>query len=236
MGRTPDLKRKRPISNSNSPSLTDSERVLYDLIKSKQDMGIWTRDMKRETNLQDHVVTKSLKSLQAKKLIKEVVNVQNKLKKHYLAVEFEPSKELTGGAWYVEGNLDTEFIKQLKELCSRHVFKMKVATTDGITESIRRSGVINVECTTQQIAEILRVLVLDNDIMEVRSTEVGEFASIPLGTVCYKCSGKGGPTGVSKTGAMVSIPCGVCPRISECTPDGIISPRTCLYFTKWLDF
>lgn len=31
-----------------------------------------------------------------------------------MAVVFEPSKELTGGAWYVEGNLDTEFIKILK--------------------------------------------------------------------------------------------------------------------------
>ncbi|XP_043699183.1 DNA-directed RNA polymerase III subunit RPC6-like [Telopea speciosissima] len=239
MVRTPDtsLKRRRPDPNSTSQSLTDSDRILYDLIKSKQDMGIWIGDMKREKKLPDHVVKKSLKSLQGKKLIKEVVSVQNKGKKYYMAVEFEPSKELTGGAWYVEGNLDTDFIKLLKELCLRHVFKMKVATTEGISESIRRSGVIKVECTTQQIAEILRVLVLDNEIMELRSTEMGEFASIPLGTVCYKSSGKGAPVGgVSKTGAMASIPCGVCPRITECTPDGIISPRTCVYFTKWLDF
>ncbi|XP_042487062.1 DNA-directed RNA polymerase III subunit rpc6-like [Macadamia integrifolia] len=240
MGRTPDnlsLKRRRPDPNSTSPSLNDSERVLYDLIKSKQDMGIWIGDMKRETKLQDALVKKSLKSLQGKKLIKEVVSIQNKGKKHYMAVEFEPSKELTGGAWYVEGNLDTDYIKLLKELCLRHVSKMKVVTTEGITESIRRSGVIKVECTTQQIAEILRVLVLDNEIMELRSTAMGEFASIPVGTVCYKCSAKGAPAGgVSKTGAMASIPCGVCPRITECTPDGLISPRTCVYFTKWLDF
>nr|DAD21852.1 TPA_asm: hypothetical protein HUJ06_023315 [Nelumbo nucifera] len=238
MGRTPDtsLKRKRPDPKSTSQTLSDAERVLYNLIRSKEDMGIWTRDMKRETNLQDNVVTKSLKSLLAKNLIKEVVNIQNKGKKHYMAVEFEPSKELTGGAWYVDGNLDTEFIKILKDQCLKHIYKLKVATIEMISESIRRSGLCKVECTTQQISEIVRALVLDNDVMEVRSTETGDFASIPLGTVCYRCSSKIGPGGTSKVGAMASIPCGVCPRINECTPDGIISPRTCVYFNKWLDF
>ncbi|KAI3835954.1 hypothetical protein MKW92_026982 [Papaver armeniacum] len=40
----------------------------------------------------------------------------------------------------------------------------------------------------------------------------------------------------SKNRALASIPCGVCPRLNECTPDGIISPTTCVYFKKWLDF
>ncbi|KAK9282003.1 hypothetical protein L1049_004914 [Liquidambar formosana] len=231
------LKRKRPDSNSLSQSLTEHERVLYDLIRSKQDMGIWTRDMKRETNLPDNVVTKSLKVLQAKKLIKEVVNIQNKGRKHFMAVEFEPSKELTGGAWYVEGNLDIEFIKFLKELCLKQIYMMKVATVEGVSDAIKRTGAFKVECTTQQIAEIVKALVLDNEILEVRSTGSGEFSSIPIGAVCYRCTSRGGLGGGGpKIGAMASIPCGVCPRISQCTPDGIISPRTCVYFAKWLDF
>ena len=111
---TLSLKRKRP--EPNALALTP-ENVLLNLIKGKGDMGIWKADMKRETNLSEPVVTKALKALQGRNLIKEVVNIQNKGRKHYMAAEFEPSKELTGGAWYTEGNLDKDFINILKKSC-----------------------------------------------------------------------------------------------------------------------
>lgn len=52
-------------------------------------------------NIPDNITSKFFKSLQAKMLIKEVVNIQGNGRKHFIAVEFEPSKEITGGAWYV---------------------------------------------------------------------------------------------------------------------------------------
>ncbi|OVA19488.1 RNA polymerase Rpc34 [Macleaya cordata] len=236
MGRVPDnsaLKRKRVDSKATTQKLSDPERRLYDLIRSKEDMGIWKGDMKWETKLLEPFVTKSLKSLKDKRLIKEVVNIHKKGKKYFMAVEFEPSMELTGGAWYVEGKLDTEFIQILKEQCMKHIYKLKVATVEGITESIRKSGLFKVECTIKQIAEIVQTLVLDNEVVKISSTGTGDFTHIPVGTECYRCSNKGG---VPRTGAMASIPCGVCPRINDCTPDGIISPTTCVYYKKWLDF
>ncbi|KAM3747826.1 hypothetical protein ACB098_05G064300 [Castanea mollissima] len=228
------LKRKQPDSKSPIESLTEHERILYNLIRSKQDMAIWTRDMKRETNIPDNVLNKSLKSLQAKKLIKEVVTIQNKGRKHYIATEFEPSKEITGGAWYVEGSLDTEFINFLKKHCVKIIYEQKIVTLEEILDTIRRSRAFNVEFTTQQIEEIVNALVLDNEILEVKSTGMGEFNSIPIGKVCYRCASKAGLKAEPKIGAMASIPCGVCPQISLCTPDGIISPTTCVYYTKWL--
>ncbi|KAL9338548.1 hypothetical protein Peur_067563 [Populus x canadensis] len=230
------LKRKRPEVNSPAQSLTEHERLLYDVIRSKQDIGIWTRDMKKEAKLPDNVVNKSLKALQVKKLIKEVVNIQNKGRKHFMATEFEPSKEISGGAWYLEGSLDTEFIESLKQLCKRQIERRGVATLEEVTDSINSYPAFNVDVTKQQIEEILRTLILDNVIMEVKSNGMGEFASIPFGEVCYKYISKAGLGGEPKAGALASIPCGVCPRISQCTPDGIISPKTCVYYQKWLDF
>ncbi|XP_057967936.1 probable DNA-directed RNA polymerase III subunit rpc6 isoform X1 [Malania oleifera] len=230
------LKRKRQESNAPSQTLSNDERRLYDVIRSKKDMGIWTRDLKRETQFPDSVVTKSLRSLQTKKLIKEVVNIQNKARKHYMAAEFEPSAEIVGGAWYVDGKLDTDFIKILRDLCYKHIQKLKLATLEDISNSIKRSGVFKAECTMQQIAEIVNVLVLENEITEEKSTGYGDFERIPIGTRCYRCTRKGGPAGEAMLGAMASIPCGVCPQISMCTPDGIISPITCAYYDKWLDF
>ncbi|MCD7463556.1 hypothetical protein HAX54_050855 [Datura stramonium] len=63
-----------------------------------------------------------------------------------------------------------------------------------------------VECTSQQVAEILN--------------SMGDA----LGT------------GPKTIGPMASIPHDACPRTSLSTPDGIISPQTCVYYTKWLNF
>ncbi|KAL7582147.1 hypothetical protein Lser_V15G46191 [Lactuca serriola] len=75
-------------------------------------------------------------------------------------------------------------------------------------------------------------MVLDNMIIDVNSTGLGEYHSIPIGNLCYRCpSGGDLDQGLRRTEAMVSIPYGVCPRIRECTPDGLISPTTCVYYT-----
>ncbi|KAK3219409.1 hypothetical protein Dsin_013379 [Dipteronia sinensis] len=229
-------KRKRSDAKSPVNSLTDHERILYNLIRSKQDMGIWSRDMKQETNLPDTIVNKSLKSLQTKNLIKEVVNIHSKGRKHFMAAEFEPSKELSGGAWYADGKLDMDFIKIVRKQCVKHIVRLKVATFEGISDALKRSGIFKEDLTKQQIEEILRAMVLDKEIMELKSNGSGVFNNIPVGKVCYKCVKEGGSVSEPRIGAFASIPCGVCPQISLCTPDGIISPKTCVYYTKWLEF
>ncbi|KAF7123384.1 hypothetical protein RHSIM_Rhsim12G0192200 [Rhododendron simsii] len=141
-------------------------------------------------------------------------------------------KEVTCGLWYADGDLDIECIRVLGDSCLRLIKKMKVATTERISEFITRNKITN-DCTSQQIEEILSSMVLDNEIIEVKSTGLGEYHSIPIGTECCRAaSGMGG----ARIGAMGSIPCRVCSRINQCTPDGIISPNTCVYYEKWLNF
>ncbi|KAF2323245.1 hypothetical protein GH714_034323 [Hevea brasiliensis] len=189
MSRLHGQKRKQTDSNSPAQSLTEHERVLYNVIRSKQDMG---QEFDKRGGKHP-------------KQGEEALHGNG----------FEPSKEITGGAWYVDGNLDTEFIQILKEQCTKQIYKLKVATLEGVTDSIRRSGVLNVELTKQQIEEIVKALVLDDEIIEVKSNGMGEFASIPVGKICYKCIRKGSIGGEPKTGAMASIPCGVCPRMRQ---------------------
>ncbi|KAL7191419.1 hypothetical protein ACSBR2_023486 [Camellia fascicularis] len=209
---SPSLKRKRPEPNTHAQS---PESVLLNLIKSKGDMGIWKGDMKRETNLPEPVVNKALKTLQGKALIKEVVNIKSKGRKHFMAAEFEPSKELTGGAWYVEGKLDQEFIAVLKDSCSKIIRKLKVVTAEGISDFIKRNKITTIECKTHQIEEILKSMVLDNEIFEVKSTGLGEYHSIPIGTACYRSSTGMGLGQGPKIGAMASIPCGTSLSLSR---------------------
>lgn len=153
-----------------------------------------------------------------------------------MGAEFEPSKELTGGEWYADGKLNQVLIEFLKDTCKKIVGKLKVATAKGVHEFFVKCKVFKQEVSGQQIAQILKSMVLDNVILEVKSNGLAEYHSIPVGEICYRCAPGGGLGEASKTGAMVSIPCGVCPRINICTPDGVISPTTCVYYTKWLDF
>ncbi|XP_020574967.1 DNA-directed RNA polymerase III subunit RPC6 [Phalaenopsis equestris] len=226
MNGTAKLPQKRKL-----PPLPENEKKLHDLIWSKQSLGIWTADMKKQTGLANNAVTKALKSLQSKNLIKDVVNVHNKARKFFMAVEFEPSKEISGGTWYSDGTLDLEFIRILREQCRMHVERLKIASVENVWKCVRDSGIFKTECSLQQIQEILVAMYLDKEIEELISSGVGEFSNIQAGKKCYRSlRGRGGP----KAGGLSSVPCGVCPRINECSPDGIISPKTCVYYQKWL--
>ncbi|KAI9115381.1 hypothetical protein K1719_013700 [Acacia pycnantha] len=236
-GSFPSNKRKRPddVPSSSSVSLSDADR-LYNVIRSTQDTGIWRQNLKRDTGLPENAVKKAIDSLLAKKLIKEVVNCQNKTKKYYMASEFEPSEEITGGYWHTDGKLDEGFINTLKSVCQKQISLQKIATVDEILDWITKKKILSVEITSHRIEEILRLLVLGDEIIQKTSTGFGDSASVPEGSVYYQYKNKSGTKGETKIHGMASIPCGTCPRVSSCTPDGIISPRTCGYYQKWLDF
>lgn len=231
-GGTLGLKRRHPGSDGSSNELNADERNVYNLIKSKGDMGIWKGDIRKELNITNSkIVDNCTKSLQLKQMIKEVPNVQAKGKKRLMAMEFEPSKELTGGVWYQDGMLDEELIKILKKFCLIRLNRLKIATADGMRHEIKKERVCNVELTIEQVKEILENLVLEKEITRVKSNGMGELASFPINAVCYKLKSQR-----EKVGAFSLIPCGVCPRINHCAPDGIISPVTCVYYNKWLEF
>ena len=63
--------------------------------------GIWTRDLKSRTNLQQAQITKVLKQLETRRLVKSIRPVSEPSKKFYISFDIEPSTEITGGAWWV---------------------------------------------------------------------------------------------------------------------------------------
>ncbi|KAF6146419.1 hypothetical protein GIB67_024068 [Kingdonia uniflora] len=142
--RMPRAPAKRVDSKTSSDGLTDPDRALLELVRSKKDMGIMRG-------------------------------------KCYMAVEFQPSVELTGGAFYNDGKLDAELINHLKKLCLKIITKMKVATLENIVGSVNKYGLVKFEITLKQIQEIVGTLILDKDVEELKSSETGDFADIPRG-------------------------------------------------------
>ncbi|XP_060171068.1 uncharacterized protein LOC132602065 [Lycium barbarum] len=205
--------------------LGDVEIKVLSVVKGKKNIGICAADVKKEINLPPPIVKKALELLEIKKKIKLVVNNQNKRKKHYMAVEFKPSEE----AWWA----NKEYVAALVQICLKVLDKLKVATMKGISTFIKEHKLIEkhelADCTDERVAQTLEYMVLNHVIKEVESTGLAEYHSIPVGSVCYLIA-----RGPKTIGNMASIPCSACPRISKCTPNGIISPKTCVFYTRWL--
>ena len=85
----------------------------------------------------------------------------------------------------------------------KYIFQQTVATVDQILEWIQKKDVFSVDFTPHQIEEILRAMVLDDQIVEMKSTGFGEFSSVPVGKVCYRCKHKSGCKVEPKVGGLL---------------------------------
>lgn len=101
--------------------LNDDARLVYNTIRSAGNNGIWTKDLKKKTNLHTIVLNRTLKSLEQKQEIKAVKHVKYPTRKIYMLFNLSPSSEVTGGAWYTDQELDTDFIDSLKAACLKYI-------------------------------------------------------------------------------------------------------------------
>lgn len=101
--------------------LTDEARLVYNAIRAAGNEGIWTRELKKKTGLHTIVLNRTLKLLEQKQEIKSVKHVKFPTRKIYMLFDITPSSEVTGGAWYTDQELDTEFIDSLKTACLKYI-------------------------------------------------------------------------------------------------------------------
>ncbi|OEL32089.1 hypothetical protein BAE44_0006893 [Dichanthelium oligosanthes] len=209
-------------------NLQPKPREVYRLVFASGSSGMTVKDLCAATGLSSAAASGQARPLVRLGVLKEVPDVRNPRRKLYMATEFRPSDEVSGGTWYHDGRVDADAIAAARRRCLAQVKRLGAATADMILEGIKRDEP-RAAYARDKIADILRTMVLDKLLEEVRSTGEGEFAAVRKGTMCYREAGKEQPGGM-----MEGIPCGVCPRIDECTPEGVISPGTCVYYQKWL--
>lgn len=106
--------------------------------------GIWTRDIKVSSSIPQQSLTKALKLLEQRMLIKSIRSVVSKSKKLYVLFDVEPAKEITGGPWYSDQEFDHEFVAALGEYIYRVVEAQNMVDLDTIAKEIKRSGICKV--------------------------------------------------------------------------------------------
>ncbi|KAJ3537369.1 hypothetical protein NMY22_g5611 [Coprinellus aureogranulatus] len=146
--------------------------------------GIWTKHLKAKTNLHQTVIDRCLKTLIQKRLIKRVPSVQHPTRKIYMLEGLEPSVALTGGPWYTDNELDTEFIQHLMDACYKFIYDMsfpkrrdapegalypisnqpEYPSAQSIRNSLRKARLTETDLSVEHVESLLNVLVLDGRI------------------------------------------------------------------------
>ena len=96
------------------------------------------------TNIPQHTLTKTLKILEQRSLIKSVRSVVSKSKKLYVLFDVVPAKSVTGGPWYSDQEFDHEFVGELSNFIVQMVRAQNMMDLASIAEKIRISGISTV--------------------------------------------------------------------------------------------
>jgi len=167
-----------------------SARMVYQVIEKAGNTGIWTKDIKTQTSIQQHTLNKICKNLEMRKLIKPVKAVTAKSKKLYMLYDLSPAKEITGGPWYTELEFDHEFISELRKFVMRCVKKLnggKGVTLGEIAETMKKANVSRVQLNLQEVQQLMQTLAFDYMIEQSALDNNGEAMFIAARKVTTNC-------------------------------------------------
>ncbi|WFD32133.1 34-kDa subunit of RNA polymerase III (C) [Malassezia sp. CBS 17886] len=166
-------------------SMDGNELIIFNHIKEAKNEGIWTKVIKARTNLHQTIMTRCLKLLEQKQLVKSVKSVKFPTRKIYMLYDLTPSIELSGGPWYTDNELDTGFIHELSMACLRFI-QAKTWPKDGrssalypashtsalptashVHKYLRAAKLTDTQLEPEHVVALLDLLIYDNEIEKV---------------------------------------------------------------------
>mmetsp|Transcript_26918 Transcript_26918/g.41227 ORF Transcript_26918/g.41227 Transcript_26918/m.41227 type:complete len:337 (-) Transcript_26918:107-1117(-) len=168
-------------------------RMVYQVIEESANQGIWTKDIKTKTNIQQQALKKIFKALEDRQLIKPFYPVTAKNKKRYMVYDLTPAKELTGGPWYTELEFDHEFISVLRTFLMNCIMRLnggKGVTLAEIKEKMDQANVSRVQLALEEVQQLMQTLAFDYKIEQNGMNAQGEALFIAARRVSSMCDFK----------------------------------------------
>lgn len=164
-------------------------KLVLQCIEKAGNTGIWTKDVRLQTNIQQQALNKIFKQLETRELIKQVKSIAAKSKKIFMLFDLEPSKEITGGVWYSGLEFDHEFIAELRTFimhCAKRLNHGTGVTVREILAKMEEAKVSRVELSVGEVQQLVQTLVYDYCIEEgpapTSSGEVRYVSARPVTT------------------------------------------------------
>jgi len=200
-------------------NISIEEKMVLQEIRGKGSSGIWTRDLKRSTGLAQPALLKVLRQLESRGLVKRIRHVAHKTKPFYFAAEVVPSREVTGGAWFSDGEFDEAFVSAMRvsilQLFRTVSPEMTIAE---VHDKLRAAELSKVELSLKEVQQLLMTMVYEHTL----------FHDVDIGKFCL--TNYADPPVPS----LAATPCGVCPVRNVCSNDSNITPAGCTYYDDFL--
>jgi len=231
--------KKKTPSKASTISGDQEEKIVFRIIEQAGNLGSWIRDIRGKSNLGQAQLTKVMKALEGKKLIKAVKSVSATKKKVYMLYNIEPDHSVTGGAWYSDQDFETEFVEILNQQCYRFLQGRLISSqknSDSGPIAVKNGSMCSIEEVAKYIQDlgISKVNLKLEDIQSILNT-------IVLDGKAEKCDDNDSRVlfravqPIMSSAGVARCPCGVCPVINRCGDTGSITPSTCQYFKDWLE-
>ncbi len=229
--------------------LTEDHMKVIQEIKLRGNRGIFKRELKQITGFLPCTLTRLIKTLESRNIIKAVKTITSKNMNLYMMSEIAPSREQTGGPWYTDQvsfylafcmvcvfkfcGFAKEFDVALVEKLSGWMYKAikgnenrngAETTLSNMAKHLNDSKVLTVELSVSDLKLLMKKLVYENKIEPIAKQK-----HLPFEHWTWKLSAP-----VRSFNYLPQTPCGVCPVIERCTVGGVISPTTCQYMKPWL--
>lgn len=225
-------------AKTSSLEMDNDEAVIYNIIEAGGNTGIWMKDIRTKSNLAMQPLTKILKNMETRKLIKAVKSVNASKKKVYMLFDVEPARSVTGGAWYQDSDFETEFVDVLNTQCLRFLSERRkqakklekdgpqavamkaMCTVKEVHTYIKELQISKIELNEDDLEDILKTVVYDGKAQRIVKPEGVFYRAVET---------------LLPPEGLVQSPCGICPVINKCSDVGNITPKTCLYMKEWLE-
>lgn len=166
-------------------TMDSNELIIYNHIKEAKNEGIWTKLIKARTNLHQTVMTRCLRLLEQKQLVKSVKSVKFPTRKIYMLYDLTPSIELSGGPWYTDNELDTGFIHELSMACLRYIQAktwpkdgrssalypvsqtQNLPTAHSVYRYLKGARLTDTELEPEHVVALLDLLIYDNEVEKI---------------------------------------------------------------------
>lgn len=243
--------------------MSADEAMIYSYIAESGRDGIWTKTLHARSNLHINVVTRCIKSLESQRHIKQVKSVKHPTRKIYILASVEPSVEMSGGPWFTDAEIDTEFIDSLLHVVWRYVVSLSFpnafsSATGVVTKSdqssypatykgyppvakihdfIVASGITNVELSLVDVRTLCEVLVYDGKLERID----GGYSYKATWQSVIAAGGNDEEEQDEDDGEAAVLdpftetPCGQCPVMEVCANHGLVTAVNCLYFDDYLN-
>jgi DNA-directed RNA polymerase III subunit RPC6 len=105
--------------------------MIYRVIENSGETGTWKRTLTMKTNLHENTVTKSLKELVGRELVKEITSAKHPTRRIYMLFHVKPSKENIGGNFFIDGVRDMGLIEAVGNWIVRELEQITWAEQEG---------------------------------------------------------------------------------------------------------